>query len=150
MNVVRFPRTRALFPRGWQTNELSQLTDACAAAIPSGEISGWEIGATERGDPQLYVIGPAPEHDCILSISRLDRLYILEDGKGQVLFENDNIMLMAEQTYFALRKGRAAIVARLAVCWCAVREFFEEKIEPVLAEPIEVVTHFSPHFAVLA
>ena len=150
MNVVPFPRTPAFFTRGWQTNELTRLTDACAAAIRSGEISGWEIGTTERGDPQLYLIGPAPEHDCILSISRLDRLYILEDGKGQVLFENDNVMLIAEQTYCALRKGKAEIVARLTVYWCAVREFFEEKIEPVLVEPIEVMTHFSPHFAVLA
>ena len=150
MNVVPFPRTLPLFTRGWQTNELTKLTDACAAAIPSGEISGWEIGTTERGDPQLYLIGPAPEHDCILSISRLGRLYVLEDGKGQVLFEHDNVMVLAEQTCTALRKRRAEIVARLAVCWCAVREFFEEKVEPVLAEPIEVISHFAPHFAALA
>jgi hypothetical protein len=150
MKVVPFPRTPAPFPRGWQTNELTTLTEACAAAIPSGEISGWEIGTTERGDPQLYLIGPAPEHDCILSISRLDRLYILEDGKGQVLFENHNITLLAEQIYRALRKGKAGIIARLTVCWCALREFFEEKIEPVLVEPIEVTIHFAPPFAILA
>lgn len=150
MNVVPFPRMPAHFTRGWQTNELTKLTDACAAAIPSGEISGWEIGTTERGDPQLYLIGPAPEHDCILSISRLGRLYVLEDGKGQVLFENDNIMLLAERTCWALRKRKAEIIARLTVCWCAVREFFEEKVEPVLAEPIEVITHFAPHFAAVA
>ena len=76
--------------------------------------------------------------------------YILEDGKGQVLFENHNIMLLAEQTYRALRKGKAEIIARLTLCWCAVREFFEEKIEPVVVEPLEVMTHFAPHFAVLA
>ena len=150
MNVVRFPRTRALFPRGWQTNELSQLTDACAAAIRGGEISGWEMGTTERGDPQLYLIGPAPEHDCILSISRLGRLYVLEDGKGQVLLENDDVMVLADQTCAALRKRKAEIAARLTVCWCAVREFFEEKVEPVLAEPIEIITHFAPHFSALA
>ena len=150
MNVVPFPRTLPLFTRGWQTNELTKLTDACAAAIPSGEISGWEIGTTERGDPQLYLIGPAPEHDCILSISRLGRLYVLEDGKGQVLFENDNVMVLAEQTCTVLRKRKAEIVARLTVCWCAVREFFEEKVEPVLAEPIEVITHFAPHVVALA
>ena len=150
MKVVPFPRTPAPFPRGWQTNELTTLTEACAAAIPSGEISGWELGTTERGDPQLYLIGPAPEHDCILSISRLDRLYILEDGKGKVLYENYNITLLAEQIYRALRKGKAGIIARLTVCWCALREFFEEKIEPVLVEPIEVAIHFAPPFAALA
>ena len=114
-------------------------------SISSGDVSGWEVGTTEYGDPQLYLLGPAPDHDCILSISRLGRLYVLEDGKGQVLFENDNIMLMAEQTCSALRKRKAEIVARLTVCWCAVREFFEEKVEPVLAEPMEVITHFAPH-----
>jgi hypothetical protein len=108
------------------------------------------VGTTEYGDPQLYLLGPAPDHDCILSISRLGRLYVLEDGKGQVVFENDNIMLMAEQTCGALRKRKTEIVARLTVCWCAVRDFFEEKVEPVLAEPMEVITHFAPHLAALA
>ena len=149
MNVIHFPRVPGL-PQGWQTNELAQLTNACAASIPSGDVTGWEVGVTEHDDPQLYLIGPAPDHDCILSISRLGRLYVLEDGKGHVLFENDNIMLVAEQTCGALRKRKAEIVARLTVCWCAVREFFEEKVEPILAEPMEVVTHFAPHFAAIA
>ena len=48
-------------------------------------------------------------------------------------------MLLAEQTCSALRRRKAELVARLAVCWCAVREFFEEKVEPVLAEPMEIV-----------
>ena len=150
MNVVPFPRVQDALSQSWRTHELAKLTSACAPSITHGEISGWEIGTTERGDPQLYLLGPAPEHDCILSISRLGRLYVLEDGKGQVLFENDNVTLLAEQTCCALRKGKAEIVARLTVCWCAVREFFEEKVEPVLAEPIEVITHFAPHFAALA
>jgi hypothetical protein len=150
MNVVPFPRAPAFFTQGWQTNELAKLTDACAPAIRSGEIRGWEIGTTECGDPQLYLIGPAPEHDCILSISRLGRLYVLEDGKGQVLFESDNVMGLADQTCTALRKRKAEIAARLTVCWCTVREFFEEKVEPILAEPIEIITHFAPHFSALA
>ena len=150
MNVVPFPRLPEALPQGWQTLELTKLTNACAAAIPTGDVSGWEVGMTEQGDPQLYLLGPAPAHDCVLSISRLGRLYVLEDGKGQVLFENDNIMLFAEETCSTLRRKKAEIIARLTVCWCAVREFFEEKIEPVLAEPIEVVTHFAPHLAAFA
>lgn len=149
MNVVQFPRAQEPLPPGWQTVELSKLVNACAS-VPSSDVSGWEVGSTECGDPQLYLIGPAPEHECILSISRLGRLYILEDGKGQVLFEHDNISQLAEQTCGALRKRKAEIVARLAICWCAVREFFEEKVEPVLAEPMEVITHFAPHLASLA
>ena len=149
MNVVKFPRIPAPLPLGWQTAELTKLTNACAA-VPNSDVSGWEVGTTEYGDPQLYLLGPAPNHDCILSISRLGRLYVLEDGKGQVLFENDNIMLLADHTCSALRKRKAEVMAKLVVCWCAVREFFEEKVEPVLAEPMEVITHFAPHLAALA
>jgi hypothetical protein len=149
MNVIEFPRPQEL-PHGWQGSELSKLTNACAGSISAGDVSGWEVGSTECGDPQLYLFGPAPNHDCILSISRLGRLYVLEDGRGQVLFENDNLVALAEETCSALRRKKAAIIAQLAVCWCAVREFFEEKVEPVLAEPMEVITHFAPHFAALA
>ena len=149
MNVVKFPRVQEPLPQGWQTGELTKLTNACVA-VPNSDVSGWEIGATEYGDPQLYLLGPAPEHDCILSISRLGRLYVLEDGKGQVLFENDNIMVLAEYTCSALRKRKAEIVARLTVCWCAVREFFEDRVEPMLAEPMQVITHFAPQLAALA
>jgi hypothetical protein len=149
MNVIEFPRPQGL-PQGWQSNELAKLTSACAGSVSAGDVSGWEIGSTEYGDPQLYMLGPAPDHECVLSISRLGRLYVLEDGKGQVLLENDNLMLLAEETCSVLRRKKAAITAQLAVCWCAVREFFEEKVEPVLAEPMEVITHFAPHFAALA
>lgn len=149
MNVIHFPQPHEL-PHGWQSAEIARLTNACAASIHGGEVSGWEVGTTEYGDPQLYLIGPAPDHDCILSVSRLGRLYVLEDGKGQVLFENDDILQLAEQTCSALRKRKAEIIAQFAICWCAVREFFEEKIEPVLAEPMEVVSHFAPYLSALA
>ena len=150
MNVVRFPGAQDASVQGWQTGELNRLTNACATSIPSGDISGWEVGETECGDPQLYLLGPAPDHECILSISRLGRLYVLEDGKGQVLFEHDNIMQLAEQTCSALRKRKMELMARLTVCWCAVREFFEEKVEPMLAEPMELATEVAPYLAALA
>lgn len=150
MNVINFPRNpEPTLPIGWQSSELAKLTNACAASIPNGEFSSWEIGTTECGDPQLYLIGPAPDHDCILSISRLGRLYVLEDGKGQVLFENDSLTMLAEQTCSVLRKRKTRVMAQLAVCWCAVREFFEEKVEPMMAEPIEVISHFAPQLAAL-
>jgi hypothetical protein len=149
MNVIQFPQASEPVP-GWQSAELTKLTNACAASIGVGDISSWEVGETDCGDPQLYLIGPAPDHDCILSISRLGRLYVLEDGKGQVLFENVDITQLAEQTCGALRKRKTQVIAQLAICWCAVREFFEEKVEPVLAEPMEAISHFAPFFSALA
>jgi hypothetical protein len=150
MTVVPFSRALEQLPQGWRSSELTRLTNACAASIPSGDSSGWEVGVTECGDPQLYLLGPAPDYDCILSISRLGRAYVLEDGKGQVVYECDSLERLAEQACAALRRRKAEMVARLTVCWCTVREFFEEKVEPVLAEPMEIVTHFAPQLAALA
>jgi hypothetical protein len=150
MNVIDFPRASEGVSQGWQSGELTKLTNACAASMSKGDISTWEVGQTDYGDPQLYLLGPAPEQDCILSISRLGRVYVLEDGKGQVLFENTNLVLLADEACCTLRRRKAELIAKLTVCWCAVREFFEEKVEPVLAEPMEIVTHFAPQLAALA
>lgn len=149
MNVVKFPTVPAA-PLGWQTAEVQRLMSACAAHARHWRATGWEYGMTERGEPQLYLLGPLPEQDCILSVSRLGRLYVLEDGQGRVLYEHHNLLLLAEQASAALRKSGRALVARVAVAWCALREFVEEKVEPVLAEPVEVLTHIAPQLAALA
>jgi hypothetical protein len=150
MTVVNFPPRPKQLPPGWQAAELQRLITACAGCVPSGAGSGWEFGQTERGDPQLYLIGPEPEHECILTISRLGTLYVLEDGNGRVLLEHGSLMLLTDQARAALRRRKEAIAARIVVTWCAAREFFEEKVEPVLAEPMEVITHFAPQLAALA
>ena len=59
-------------PGGRRSSELQHLITACAVHISSGAASGWAFGETERRDLQLCLLGPAPKHDCILSISRLD------------------------------------------------------------------------------
>lgn len=150
MTVVKFPRAIDRMPDGWRAAELQQFIAVSANAISSGEASGWEVGATECGDPQVFLIGPAPDYDCILSISRLGRHYVIEDGVGRVLFEHDNPMHLAEQATAALRRRKAALVARVAVAWCALREAFEEKTDAIMAEPIELLTHIAPQLAALA
>ena len=147
MTVVTFPRAAQ---RGsWQPTELQQFVSMSSDAIAVGEASTWYVGVTERNDPQFFLIGPPPEHDCILAISRLGRLYVIEDGAGHVLFESNNPTLLAEQAVAALRRRKMAIVARVAVAWGALREFFEEKTEAVLGEDIELITHFAPQLASL-
>jgi hypothetical protein len=149
MNVVRFPRTIETPLQGWQSAELQQFVRACAPAMASGEVTSWEIGKTDLGDPQIYLIGPPPDYDCMLCISRLGGRYVLEDGAGKVLIEHDNPMLLAEQATAALRRRKAAIVARIAVAWCALREAIEEKTEALMAEPLELLTHMAPQLTVL-
>ena len=150
MTVVKFPTPPEKVAASWQPVELQQFLAVSADAIAAGEASGWEIGFTERNDPQVYLLGPPPDYECILSISRLGRLYVIEDGNGRVLFEHDNPMLLAEQATAALRRRRASLVARIAVAWCALREAFEENTEVLMAEPIELLTHVAPQLATLA
>ena len=150
MSVVQFSRPAAPAPTGWQSAELQQVMAVSAGAIKAGEASGWDVGMTEQGDPQIYLLGPPPDYDCILCISRLGGRYVIEDGSGRVLFEHDNPMLLAEQATAALRRRKAAIVARIAVAWCAMREAVEEKTEVLMAEPMELLTHFGPQLAALA
>jgi hypothetical protein len=149
MNVVSF-RPRDPLPMHWQTAEMNALLGACGEALERGSATSWHVGSTERGDPQLYLLGPAPDYDCILCVSRLGRLYVVEDGQGRLLFEHDAMGMLADQVRSTLRRHKAAIAAKIVVAWAALREAFEERIEPVLAEPAEVLTHIAPHLAALA
>lgn len=150
MTVVQFPGAMKQLPDVWHSAELQQFIAVSANSIAAGEASGWEVGATETGDPQMFLLGPPPDYDCILCISRLGRTYVIEDGLGRVLYEHDNPMLLAEQAAAALRRRKSAIVARVAVAWCALREAFEEKTEAMMAEPIELLSHLAPQLAALA
>jgi hypothetical protein len=150
MTVVKFERRRAPTGEGWQAAELQQFIAVSANAIAAGEASGWESGSTERGDPQLFLVGPPPDYDCILSISRLGETYVIEDGAGRVLYEQHDTAKLAEQAAAVLRRRKAALIARVSVAWCALREFFEEKTEAMMGEPMDILTHIAPQLAALA
>jgi hypothetical protein len=150
MTVVKFERRRAPVGEGWQTAELQQFISVSANAIATGEASSWEIGSTERGDPQVFLMGPPPDYDCILSISRLGDTYVIEDGIGRVLLEPHSPARLAEQAAAALRRRKTALIARVTVAWCALREAFEQKTEEMMAEPLEILTHIAPQLAALA
>ena len=150
MTVIRFPRTSPPTPSGWPAVEMQQIVAACSGAIAAGEASGWETGVTEQGEPQVYLIGPPPAYDCILCISRVGRSTVIEDGRGQVLLEQDGSRLLAEHALAALRRRKAAVLAQVAVAWHALREAFEEKTEALTAESMEVLTHLAPQLAALA
>src|SRR5262249_21131090 len=102
------------------------------------------------GDPQIYLLGPPPNYDCVLTISRLGTTYILEDGNGRVLFENSDPALLAERATAALRRCKSAIAARVALAWCAFREAVEERTDAILEESMDLLTHLAPQLASLA
>jgi hypothetical protein len=150
MTVIRFP-IHPRTPMGdWDPADQQAIAGLCGPYLTAGEISGCESGVTECGDPQLYLIGPAPEHDCILCISRLGRRYLLEDGCGQILGEYQRIAELVERARSTLAQKRHSIAVRALGAWYAAREFFEEKLEPLLAEPAELLSHVAPQLAAFA
>jgi len=149
MSVVEFP-IGCVRRDGWTAAELTQVVAGVAHSVETGAATGWEVGATESGDPQFYLLGPPPDHDCILCVSRLGALYVLEDGSGRILREHDSLQVLAETARSFLRAKKAAIVARVAVIWCAAREIFEEKMEAMLGEGEDLLVHVAPQLAALA
>ena len=97
MPIVSFGSGSDQASGGWRPSELEQVLAACSALVSIGAASGWAFGETERGAPQLYLLGPEPECDCILCVSRLDDRYILEDGKGRLLAEHDDLASLGER-----------------------------------------------------
>lgn len=142
MNVLAF--RHPLSHVGWNRSEMDVMAKAFAPAVGSGEASRWVVAETERGDPQVYLLGPDPDQDCILSISRLGRNYIVEDGSGGLLSERGSLLLLAEQLRLLLRRRTSALVARIGLLWVAGRKAAEEKVEPMMAEPVEIITELMP------
>jgi hypothetical protein len=150
MTVIAFAQKKAQASGAWRASELDQLVGSFAAELAGAEAASWAAGATETGDPQFYLLGPPPDEECILCVSRLGRTYVLEDGAGRILFEHVSFELLADQAKAFLRGKRAALWAQVTVLWGAMRQALEEKIEPILAEGEDVLMHFAPQLAALA
>jgi hypothetical protein len=149
MNVVLFPDAKSNEPGVWGSAELNQVVASFGPGLQNGQADSWEAGITEVGDPQVYLIGPPPDHDCVLCVSRLGSLYILEDGAGQVLFEHNSLLSLAEAVKRALRHRHARFVARLALFWCALRETLHERTEAMIGEGEDLLVHVAPQLAAI-
>jgi hypothetical protein len=144
MTVIAFrPRPRQQLG-GWRPAELEAIVDRLA------QERAWEVGMTELGDPQFYLLGPPPQVECLLCISRLGATYVVEDGAGRVLLEHNSLVVLAEQARALLQKKRTQVAARIALIWCALREACEARFEAVVGESEELLAHFAPQLAALA
>ena len=150
MNVVKFPRVQPQAAAGLAERRDQQILAACAGSIrPASQ--GWEVGATEHGDPQLYLLGPPPE-------LRLHPVHLARSAGSMCSRTARPRAVRARQSDAAGRAGDCGAappqgepsLARVAVAWARLREAFEEKVEPMLAEPMEVLTHVAPQLAALA
>jgi len=150
MNVIAFTPKQVQQDGTWQSSELNKMRRTFAAELASGEASSWHAASTEVGDPQFYLLGPLPEQECVLCVSRLDRLYVLEDGAGRVLFEHGRLDVLVQQAKAFLCQKKASLVARVSLLWASAQRAFEERIEPLLAEGEEFLFHVAPQLAALA
>ena len=148
MSIVEFPR-RAAAPGDWRPDEWRELV-ALFHPDPAGAGTAWEVGATEHGDPQFYLLGAAPDHECLLCVSRLAQGYVLEDGSGRILGEAPSLDRFAEQAARAAARGGRSFVARITLLACAIRLTVEEKIEPLFEESQELLVRFAPQIAAFA
>ena len=149
MTVIAFQPKVLQLDGPWRTGELNTIVERLAPESSRGGAWRWDVGITDIGDPQFYLLGH-PHDECILCISRLGRLYVLEDGHGQLLFEHNSLLALAEQARVVLQKKKTQIVARVALVWCAVRETIEEKLDAVVVEGEELLAHCVPQLAALA
>ncbi len=148
MSIIAFPCAPA--PQGWRSGELQELMGFFAERTVTAGSDGasWEIGMTERGEPQFYVLGPAPGHDCVLCISRLGATYVLEDGRGQVVAEAPSLATLFAAAARAAVQPTRSLLLRFTLLCCAVRLTIEEKLEPIMEESMELFARFAPCLAV--
>jgi hypothetical protein len=148
MSVVAFERKRNQVL--WSEAELDTIAAALNVSIASGDGRSWETGMTEKGDAQLYLLGPLPDQACELCVSRIGRRYILEDGLGRLLFEHQSLALVALHARAAMRSSWSGLVARVALLWCTIRHVIHDRLEPLLTESEEMLVHLAPQLAAFA
>jgi len=147
MSVVAFERRQDA--AAWTEAELNTIVAALQMAMAPATGRSWEIGATENGDVQFYLLGPRPEQACELCLSRVGRRYILEDGSGRLLLEHRNLDLVVLHAKAAVSSS-PQLMARAIMVWCAVRNTIQEKFEPLLVEGEELLVQVAPQLAAFA
>ena len=151
MTVIPFPPHTLRGMRGWDQGELDALVEIFAAYAARGLAGRWDLGATECDDPQFYVLGPAPDEDCILSVSRVGRIYVLDDGAGRLLADDPSLdVISAAAMARARRWKRVPLLGRALVALGTMRLVIEEKLEPILFETEELLIRAAPQLAALA
>ena len=147
MSVVAFERTQETGV--WSERELNTICAALQAALAPSTGREWETGITEKGDAQFYLLGPLPDQTCELCVSRIGGRYILEDGSGRLLFEHRNLDIVALHARAAV-PSTSWLMVKAITLWCAIRNAFHERLEPMIAETEELLVQLAPQLAAFA
>lgn len=148
-NIVAFHSPAR--PACWRQDELQQLVALHSACEERRRGASWSAGRTELGDPQFYLVGEAPELDCLMCVTRIGRLYVLEDGAGAVIAEDARLERIVQEASRMLsrRRRHLSFVARSLIGLCAFRAVFDQKVEFMLAESMEHLSRVAPQLAAL-
>lgn len=142
MSVVRIVSTARSLTRGqhgWSASELEELMRLYSSQACRRDVS-WATAVTELGDPQFFLVGPEPEGDCLLAISRLHGKYVLEDGEAHLVGEGGSLADVVKEAQCMLpRRFKPSLVARVLVPIACIRAFIDEKLEPLIPDSLEVL-----------
>lgn len=139
MRVVSSAPTPRRPQHGWSSNELEQLMRLYASHACRRKVS-WATAMTEPGDPQFFLIGPEPEADCLLAVSRLDGRYVLEDGEAHPLCEGEVLSEVVQEAQRTLPpRFKPSLVARVLMPLACIRAVLDEKIEPLIPDSMELL-----------
>ena len=144
-NVVAFRAPER--PRCWRQDELQQLMALHSACEQRRSGCSWSVGLTELGDPQFYMVGDAPELDCLMCVTRIGRLYVLEDGAGTIVLEDARLERIVQAGSKMLSRRHLSFIARSLIGLAAFRAVLDQKAEFMLAESMEHVARIAPQLA---
>jgi hypothetical protein len=123
---------------GWSVHELEELMRLYAANAGRRKVT-WATAMTELDDPQFFLIGPEPEAECLVAISRVGGRYVLENGVGHVVCESRDLPEVVKQAQLGLAsRGKPSLVIRMLLPFGAARAIFDEKVEPLIPDSVEV------------
>jgi hypothetical protein len=146
MTVIKFnPRCPT-----WRQSELDAILNAVSPVFELRGASSWEVSNTEHGEPQFYLLGPKPDQECILCISRLGQTYIVNDGEGHHIVDLSDLKALTAQVQGLLKHGATRALSKVVVVWCGAKQVFHDKFDPLFAEGEELLIHVAPQIAALA
>jgi hypothetical protein len=148
MTIVPLPQRTGEPARCWTQDELRTLVCVFETHAHRGDASAWDVGETELHEPQFYILGPAARGECVLAISRVGRIYVLDDGAGHVLQEGSSLDSIAARAREPIGRN-ASLLARVVVLIAGLRLAIEEKCEQLLAEGEELLLRIAPQVAAL-
>lgn len=154
MSVIVFKSRTGHEGDGWTDAERRALDAFFEARVRRDGVVEAAVVTTDLGDPQYFILGPAPACECVLSISRVSTQFVVEDGGGRVLIEVDNLAAALDAaSRLRLRRDQSSLVAKAVLAWISLREFVEERTDAAVEEAVEaaeILAHVVPQVAMLA